>query len=194
MKIDLKNKVNFENAIRAMRMPYESFDKSDSTSEQIGKVDLALMCKLILAGQEHRKFLRFIQVDFETIAPLYWYTEMATYKYATRSSSSTMHLLMKQPICADDFNIPAEEELLSYIDYMNKYIDKYRENPDPKIKECVKSLLPEGYLLRSAFSTNYECLLSIYHQRANHELAVWRDFCGWILRLPYMTTFTAIKK
>ena len=97
----------FEGAIRGMRMPYESFGKSDSgegckcgNSEKcwnyefcancpdigfiIGDDDMALCKKLIKAGSEHRKFLRMIHVQAEVRAPRYWWQEARTYKYFLR--------------------------------------------------------------------------------------------------------------
>lgn len=73
----------FEHAVRGMRNPMNSWDKSDSdygfnglTNElkfYLGNNDLILMNKLYKAGTEHRKFLRQIQVSMDITAPLYWY-------------------------------------------------------------------------------------------------------------------------
>lgn len=96
----------FEGAIRGMRMPYESFDKSDSVGCDgcdffdvdkysctqhgmvcpwgkwlIGENDMALCKKLIEAGSEHRKFLRMIHVQADIRAPRYWWQEARTYKF-----------------------------------------------------------------------------------------------------------------
>ena len=56
---------NIEGAIRGMRNPLASWDKSDS------HLDLAQ--RLIKAGPEHRKFLRQIFVSVDITAPIYWY-------------------------------------------------------------------------------------------------------------------------
>ena len=70
----------FEHAIRGMRNPMNSWDKSDSdydvydnTNFIIGENDLDLMKRLYKAGTEHRKYLRQIFVSMDIIAPLYWY-------------------------------------------------------------------------------------------------------------------------
>lgn len=105
IKITNANVWGFEGAIRGMRMPYESFDKSDSNygcmeglEEKkckdyeycpscpvygfvIGKADMALAKKLIKGGSEHRKFLRMIHVQAEIRAPRYWWQEAITYSY-----------------------------------------------------------------------------------------------------------------
>lgn len=89
---------NFEGAIRGLRNPMNSWDKSDSgyncvqnkvelcdphctvdnycdrrTSKFIiGQNDLDLMRRLYNAGTEHRKYLRQIFVSMDITAPLYW--------------------------------------------------------------------------------------------------------------------------
>ncbi len=66
----------FEHAIRGMRNPMNSWDKSDSYGASnrwvVGENDLNLMKRLYKAGTEHRKYLRQIFVSFDITAPLYW--------------------------------------------------------------------------------------------------------------------------
>ena len=123
----------FEHAIRGMRNPLESWDKSDSgcklycsvegvcvekpcsydncngcttTEYIIGKNDLELMQKLVKAGSEHRKFLRQIFVAVDITAPLYFFKELDTYKVGTvANSTSTMHKLASTPITIDCFEM-----------------------------------------------------------------------------------------
>ena len=128
IKFDNTQVLNFEGAIRGMRNPLNSWDKSDSvfirvdfvdTAEEyrIGKMcggnfpvikpnDLALMKKLIKAGSDHRKFMRQILVSVDITAPLYWWKEFDTYKVGTVSNScSTMHKITSKPIELSDFSI-----------------------------------------------------------------------------------------
>lgn len=126
---------NFEGAIRGMRNPLASWDKSDSHYETlveylenvksekdikevkyiIGENDLNLAHRLIKAGPEHRKFLRQIFVSVDITAPLYWWKEMDTYKVATvANSTSTMHKLASTPITLDCFETDDFEEDLEY--------------------------------------------------------------------------------
>lgn len=68
---------NIEGALRGMRNPMNSWDKSDSIryndgTFKIGDNDLNLAHKLIDAGSEHRKFMRQILACFDVSAPLYW--------------------------------------------------------------------------------------------------------------------------
>ena len=131
-------------AIRGMRNPMNSWEKSDSyfmcengPCEQcehendgrcsywgkeytIGKNDLALMKKLVKAGSDHSKFMRMINVTCDITAPLYWYKEFDTYKVGTvRNSCSTMHKIAEKKFTFDDFS---HEHLITYDDGTEMYI------------------------------------------------------------------------
>ena len=105
----------FEHAIRGMRNPKNSWDKSDSEYKfnfdnelefMIGKNDLGLMHMLYVAGPEHRKYLRQIFVSMDITAPLYWWKEFDTYKIGTTADScSTMHKIHAKEFEPDDFSI-----------------------------------------------------------------------------------------
>lgn len=122
MKFDKTEVWGFEHALRGMRNPKNSWDKSDSDWEfvedeslinpndmvkfLIGRNDMKLAQTLIRAGSEHRKFLRQIFVSVDITAPLYWWKEFDTYKVGTvANSTSTMHKLTSQPITRDSFDI-----------------------------------------------------------------------------------------
>lgn len=124
----------FEHAVRGMRNPLNSWNKSDSeyrkgidgmsidasmaNNYQIGKTDLDLMRRLYKAGTEHRKYLRQIFVSMDITAPLYWWAEMDTYKIGTvRNSCSFMHKGVSKPFDIHDFSIHDERvyEILSPI-------------------------------------------------------------------------------
>ena len=124
MKFENTQVFNFEGALRGMRNPMNSWEKSDSEfnvqtywdNEKtlkaefypvvIGDNDLALAQKLIRAGSEHRKFMRQIFVCVDITAPLYWWKEFDTYKVGTvANSTSTMHKLANTPITLGCFEI-----------------------------------------------------------------------------------------
>lgn len=112
--------VGFEHAIRGMRNPMNSWDKSDSEYNCpfgkpvcigcgdnfcIGENDLALMKKLCKAGTDHRKFMRMIVVYADITAPMYWWKEFDTYKVGTvRNSCSTMHKITAKEFDISDFS------------------------------------------------------------------------------------------
>ena len=120
----------WEAAIRGMRNPMNSWDKSDSgfgcgndneyfcencsssfhctsrtTTYNIGSNDLKLMHTLCKAGSDHRKFMRMINVSVDITAPLYWWKEFDTYKIGTVANScSTMHKIHAKEFTLDDFS------------------------------------------------------------------------------------------
>ena len=70
IKVENATVFNIEGALRGLRNPMNSWDKSDSYYDEdgnyvLGENDLELCRKLIKAGTEHRKFLRqiFVSVD-----------------------------------------------------------------------------------------------------------------------------------
>lgn len=117
MKFENTKVMNFEGALRGMRNPMNSWDKSDSyfgcpngskhldkntscneclydiecndknNNYIIGENDMKLAQKLIKAGSEHRKFMRQIFVCVDVTAPMYWWKEYDTYKVATVRNS-----------------------------------------------------------------------------------------------------------
>lgn len=133
MKIENISTSNWENAIRGMRNPYDSWDKSDSSFgildelmyeetksymniqkikqddefieyAALGPKDIELAQKLIKGGPVHSKFLRQIFISMDITAPLYLWKELDTYKVATTANScSTMHTIQKTPITLDLF-------------------------------------------------------------------------------------------
>ena len=104
-------------AIRGMRNPKNSWNKSDSKYIAprggnnlsmvyfIGENDLKLMKSLANAGSDHRKYLRMINVTMDINAPLYWWKEFDTYKVGTVANScSTMHKIADKEFTIEDFS------------------------------------------------------------------------------------------
>ena len=192
MKFENTQVWGFEHAIRGMRNPLESWDKSDSFIKSphnyyvIGKNDLELMQKLIKAGSEHRKFLRQIFVSVDITAPLYWWKEFDTYKIGTVSNStSTMHKLASTPITMDCFE--NGEMIYSFtIAELEMNRLKYLETKDKNEWKRLIVNLPESWLQKRTITMNYENLLNMYQQRKNHKLTEWsKSFCDWVKTLPY---------
>lgn len=209
IKIENVDVDGFETAIRGMRNPLNSWDKSDSFefppdddgTPWIGKADLKLMQNLCRAGSDHRKFLRMINVTMDIVAPLYWWKEYDTYKVGTVANScSTMHTIHTKEFTIDDFShehldIHAMKLLQETVDTLNRYRELY-VNYDPEsfeVKGCPSKkmiwwqmiqLLPSSYNQRRTVQLNYEVLLNMYHARKDHKLDEWRDFCKWIETLP----------
>lgn len=196
----------FDHAIRGMRNPLESWEKSDSHYTGngilkgfylIGENDIKLMKKLISAGTEHRKFLRQIMVSVDISAPIYWFKEFDTYRIGvTENSTSTMHKLTPKPITIDcfemdDFNcdlpmINCEKVWEVTISYLEALRINYNETKDKRYWKELIRLLPESWLQTRTVTMNYENLLNMVHQRQNHKLSEWSvDFIKWVKSLPY---------
>ena len=112
--------MNFENAIRGMRNPLESWDQSDSywkyNSELrsgmeyiIGPKDMEVALKLIKAGSDHSKFIRQVFVSMDITAPMSWWWDFDTYKVSTvRNSTSRMHKLGTRLLTIEDWRLETE--------------------------------------------------------------------------------------
>ena len=80
IKIENYDVVGWEHAIRGMRNPMNSWEKSDSfefppdedVTPYIGPNDYKLMKNLRESGTDHRKFMRMITIYVDITAPLYW--------------------------------------------------------------------------------------------------------------------------
>ena len=204
----------WEAAIRGMRNPMNSWDKSDShmwessNRFEVGENDLDLMKRLRNAGTDHRKFMRMIVVYVDITAPLYWWKEFDTYKVGTVANScSTMHKIHAKEFTKDDFShehltSTGVELLEDTIDLLNDWRDWYVRWDEihsviTREIKCKKDvwwqmiqLLPSSYNQKRTVMLNYEVLANIYKSRKNHKLDEWRDFCGWIERLPYHDLIT----
>ena len=197
--------------IRGTRNPMNSWGKSDSQfwpgHMRIGENDLDLMKRLIKAGTDHSKFMRFLPVMVDITAPLYWYKEFDTYKVGTVSNScSTMHKIQAKEFALDDFScehldIRTKSLLEEIIKALNDYRKLYIEyNPDDfEIKGCPSKkdiwwqmiqLLPSSYNQKRTVMLNYAVLRNIYHARAGHKLDEWRQFREWIETFPYSELIT----
>ena len=208
----------WESAIRGMRNPLNSWDKSDSVygtywgdidghecsdrdGFSIGSNDLDLMKKLIAAGSDHSKFMRMINVTVDITAPLYWWKEFDTYKVGTvRNSCSTMHKIHEKEFTLDDFSFEDFEvedgEIFLSDCFKNVVADcemlrkKFVETGNKKYWRGLIQLLPESYNQRATVQLNYAVLRNMYHSRKNHKLDCWRTFCEWIESLPYSELIT----
>lgn len=129
IKLENTYVTGWEQTIRGMRNPMNSWNKSDSYFDRytdstgnmykhlddanhvitdwmtIGDNDLGLMNKLASAGPVHAKYRRMITVYVDITAPLYWWKEFDTYKVGTVANScSTMHKIHDKEFTANDFS------------------------------------------------------------------------------------------
>lgn len=153
IKVENIDSWGFEHAVRGMRNPLNSWEKSDSyfladdgdaydilgntrpwpdemyvDNVVLGLADLTLMARLYRFGREHRKYLRQIFVSMDITAPLYWWKEFDTYKIGTTANScSTMHKIAAKEFTIDDFS---HEHLITDFEYPedlddDSYLEEY---------------------------------------------------------------------
>lgn len=194
----------WEAALHGMRNAMNSWKMSDTVwawkidgSPEIGKRDMDLMERLVKAGSDHRKFLRFLTVTVNITAPLYWWKEFDTYKVGTVANScSTMHKIHAKEFTLDDFSF---EHLIDYdgesagwlyamkalIQVLNIARDEFLKTKDKTFWWQMIQLLPASYNQTRTVLLNYEVLRNMYHARKNHKLDEWHTFCSWVEDLPY---------
>ena len=139
IKLENVEIMGWEAAIRGLRNPMNSWEKSDSkvcnymskgycdacekqdncatyreeTDFYLGGMDEELMKRLAAAGTDHRKFMRMMPVYVRITAPLYWWKEFDTYKVGTVANScSTMHKIMDKEFTLEDFSVERMSDYL----------------------------------------------------------------------------------
>ena len=216
LKIENTEVLGWEHAIRGMRNPMNSWEKSDSEfygdpwscqsgvggcsnfgscACYIGKNDLDLMTRLRNAGTDHRKFMRMITVYLDITAPLYWWKEFDTYKVGTVANScSTMHKIHSKEFTLEDFSCEKLYDPLGdlrpIVDRLNVYRERYLETKGKNDWWQMIQLLPTSYNQKRTVMLNYEVLANIYKSRRHHRLDEWHTFCDWIESLPYSELIT----
>lgn len=180
LKIENTEVMGWEHAIRGMRNPKNSWEKSDSnwryiapaqrenhilasysddTEFWIGPNDADLMNRLRNAGTDHRKFMRMITVYLDITSP---------------------HKVWMTPL----------DILRCTIEMLNAYRESYLETKDKQDWWQMIQLLPSSYNQRRTVMLNYEVLANMYKSRRNHKLDEWHTFCDWIESLPYSELIT----
>ena len=187
-------------AIRGMRNPLNSWDKSDSLFnewvQKVGPNDLSLMRRLAAAGSDHRKFMRMITVSMDITAPLYWWKEFDTYKVGTVANScSTMHTIHTREFTLDDFSHEHlldcnKKHLESLISVLNAARELYNDIKHKDFWWQIIQLLPSSYNQKRTVLLNYEVLQNIHHARHNHKLDEWHAFCDMVEALPHAELIT----
>ena len=211
IKIEKTEVYGFKAAIRGMRNPMNSWDRSDSDCKTIirdngkyvedftGDNDLKLMRQLAKSGSVHAKYRRMITVTCDITAPMFWWAEFDTYKVGTvRNSCSKMHKIHSEELLNEDFSCEGCREIGSWAtlcfvtvqNTCNKLREKYNETKEKKYWRALIELLPESYNQRATVQLNYEVLAGMYYWRKDHKLDEWHTFCEWVESLPYAEIIT----
>ncbi len=163
IKIENVEVMGWEHAIRGMRNPMNSWEKSDSgickggdngigcencanqeycthafnRSWQLGKVDHDLMMRLAAGGPTHAKYRRMIMVYVDITAPLYWWKEFDTYKVGTVANScSTMHKIAAKEFTLDDFS--HEHLIVAGLNSLKRTIEDLNSCREGYLDESIK--------------------------------------------------------
>ena len=207
IKVEIIDYWGFKHAVRAMRNPMDSWDKSDSDYKVvytdpysleetkdfvIGKNDLNLMKRLFKSGTEHRTYARMIQVSMDIVAPLYWWKEMDRYTIGkSQVSCSTMHKIAAKEFELDDFSHEhldryGEETLANTLVTLNVARDKYIDAKQKDDWWVMIQLLPSSYNQRRTVCMSYETVFKIIKERTGHKLDEWNTFVDTLKNLPYV--------
>lgn len=209
IKVDYIDVHGFEHAIRAMRNPMNSWDKSDSLFDGkninnevviergtkltgLGKSDLDLMKRLYKAGPEHRTYARMIYVWMDITAPLYWWKEMDRYGVGkSQVSTSTMHKIHAKEFTLDDFshehlNISVVSTFEYVIEQLNLDRNAYHNSKDKDYWWQMIQLLPSSYNQKRTVCMSYETVFKIIKERTGHRLDEWNEFVEILKDLPYI--------
>jgi len=216
IKLENTEVMGWEAAIRGMRNPMNSWEKSDSNLYEVGPVDHDLMMRLAKAGSVDAKFRRMIVVAVDITAPLYWWKEFDTYKVGTVANScSTMHKIHAKEFTMEDFSCEhlcntaslylsdivgvlnfyrgvynSFDEKSSDKNWFKSFVEDYGLQTKKDIWWQMIQLLPSSYNQRRTVMLNYEVLAGIYPKRKDHKLDEWHTFCDWIKCLPYSEIIT----
>lgn len=180
IKIENVEVMGWEAAIRGMRNPMNSWEKSDSG---VCATHGPAHCADCVYTDCHAD-----DVEIGTVA----------------NSCSTMHKIHEKEFTLKDFSY---EHLLGpddlkwgdtvplvtlecVISALNVYRQKYLETQDKQDWWQMIQLLPSSYNQRRTVMLNYEVLANIYKSRCNHKLDEWRELCTWIESLPYSELIT----
>ena len=188
IKFENTEVVGWEAAIRGMRNPMNSWEKSDSVFteheleywthyivkmfDKIGPNDYDLMMSLRNAGTDHRKFMRMITVYTDIIAPLYWWKEFDTYKVGTVANScSTMHKIQEKEFTLEDFSTDHLDDVS--LDAFNYIIAQLEYDRKLYLKTKVKPMKEEAKraeLMKKYWWQMIQLLPSSYNQKRTIQL------------------------
>lgn len=199
IRVEYIDVYGFEHAVRAMRNPMNSWDKSDSewgaanwcsARFDVGSDDLALMHKLFKAGTEHRTYARMIYVWMDITAPLYWWKEMDRYGVGkAQVSTSTMHKIHAKEFTLEDFSVEhmdGNDIMLDIIEWLNYFRYEFIRTKDKEMWYRMIQLLPSSYNQRRTICMSYEVVFKIIKERTGHKLDEWNQFVEILKGLPYV--------
>lgn len=223
IKVELNEIAGFKSAVKAMRNPMNSWDKSDSqivcpdgddSAFVLGDNDLNLMQNLFNAGVEHRTYARMIQVWVTIDAPLYWWKEMDRYTVGkSQVSCSTMHKIHAKKFEMSDFSVEliegleAKRAMESVINALNRARDEYLTCVDklknPDLTEAERKHIDRQK--KQFFDTMIQILPSSYNQKRTINMTyevcmkIWKErhnhkLIEWHILCDFILNLPFLKK
>lgn len=163
----------------------------------IGPKDKKLAENLILAGTDHGKWFRQIQLSFLLTAPMTAWWDIDTYKVATvKNSSSRMHKITSRPLTINDFSYDDKNGKIINnpfrdvtILHLNNLILKYNSLPaDSEEKENIFRQiiqdLPQSFNFTATYTCSAQTARAYYFARRNHKQKELRDLANFFAHLP----------
>lgn len=179
---------NLEGAIRASKYPMAS----DINLKDGSITNRVLSLGRATRGTGHDNFLHGILVSFDLTCTNKMWVEFERYHFADIvSSQSTMHRIGELAGKTEVYNEYTDWKI---IERVKELLADYHANPTAENRLRLLYSIPSGIELTAQVVTNYGQLKTMWYQRHNHRLPEWREFCDWILSLPYFDELTGIKK
>jgi hypothetical protein len=176
MRVENVKVYDLEESIKASKYPM-SIDTDTCNCDITDTVK-----KLALSSGGHDQFTTGIRVAFDLTFTNKGWVELERYRFISFvSSESTMHRIAKFDL-NKQYNKYVDKRIITI---MNELKDTYNQTQDAEDYLRLLYSNPSGFELTARLTTNYRCLKNVYHQRKNHRLPEWREFCDWIKTLPY---------
>lgn len=223
------------NALYGMRLPKNSHHKSDTLVDVvvkeesgvrheikhlndvetgdivvdvcIGDNDLELAETLVLAGDDHGKWLRQVSVSMLIEAPMTFFFELDTYKISTtKNSSSRMHKLTSKNLTEEDMSWDDEDGNIKLtpfreiqLQHLNKLIDKYNDDDTEQWekKEVFRELiqdLPDSFNFKALWTGSAKTCRDFHFARKNHKQKEMRDMANIMAHLPQVSHFITLEE
>lgn len=133
-------------------------------------------------GSAEDNYLNGIIVQFDLTCSMKMWIELQRYHFIDFiTSQSTIHKIENFDInkCCNEYVTESAKENLI------KLQKEYLANPTDKNKLKLLYNIPSGFTYTARMTTNFRQLKTIYHQRKDHTLPEWREFCTALLKIPY---------
>jgi len=163
--------------LKVLRSPFNRYDEGDKG----GSKDKKLMEKLLKKDRDsHSKFMRFITCQYSVTSNMYFWKQFDTYKHGNDvMSESSMNLLRQRDLTEEDFEDISPDQL--------SYINNLRQSG--LFREAGLAM-PMSFLQTRHIQSSFQALRNIFKDRKHHRLDEWKEFCDFIVSLPYSDLIT----